>query len=277
MPPDSLSAHHRDTEHPLPKPPTGLADFQQAFLASALNKRAEGSAVPYIKGLPQVSAQTRLSIYRGSVYGNLTEALASVYPVVKALVGEDFFDAAMARYIVMHPPVRWDLASYGKSLNAFLAELPALESLPFISDVAQLEWARHEALVARDQEATDLAELMACDGLDPGALVLSLLPGSALISSSYLIDRIWLGHQPGQAGELEELEWQEPVELLVGRTGYEVNFCRLKPDEHSFLACFDEPTALEEALEKVLSRSPSADPGALLANCLNRGWLYRVS
>ena len=65
-----------------------------------------------------------LSIYRNNALITLTETLAAVYPVVRRLVDQRFFDYAASTYISSNLPSRPCLAEYGAEFPAFLALFP---------------------------------------------------------------------------------------------------------------------------------------------------------
>jgi hypothetical protein len=92
----------------------------------------------------------RLAIYRHHVVTTLTAALQAAFPVVCRLVDERFFAYAAARYIQVEPPSGPCLFEYGAGFADFLAEFPACRALPYLADVARLEWAMQRALHAAD-------------------------------------------------------------------------------------------------------------------------------
>ncbi len=75
------------------------------------------------------SAQ-RLSIYRNNTFITLTEALASTFPIVKELVGEDFFDFTAKEFIKNHPPMQGPLFEYGDNFSQFLDQFEPASTLP---------------------------------------------------------------------------------------------------------------------------------------------------
>lgn len=94
----------------------------------------------------EISAAARLGIYRNNYVGNLTKVLQLSYPAVERLVGESFFAAAAERFILATPPHVADLCRYGEAFADFLATFAPAASLPYLSDVARLEWAVSRAL-----------------------------------------------------------------------------------------------------------------------------------
>ena len=79
-----------------------LRDLQQMMARDVLAESA-GALANLIRedGLP---ADRRLQVYRNNTIISLTEALKATYPVVAALVGEQFFAHAAKAFIAAHPP-----------------------------------------------------------------------------------------------------------------------------------------------------------------------------
>src|SRR5262245_28084906 len=96
------------------------------------------------------SDDARFAIYRANQRANYRNALAATYPVVKRLTGATFFDAAIDAFVAAHPPVSGDLNDYGERLGGFLGRYAPAVDLPYLPDVARLEWAIDEANRADD-------------------------------------------------------------------------------------------------------------------------------
>jgi hypothetical protein len=141
-------------------------------------------------------AALRFKVYRNNVHHSLTRALAARFPVIEQLVGPAFF-AAMARvYITAAPPADPVLLHWGESFAPFLSQFPQVKHLPFLGDVARLEYERGRACHAAD------AEPLAPEALnipDLAQLRLILHPSVALFRAQMPAAQIWLSHQPGTA------------------------------------------------------------------------------
>src|SRR5262245_49147471 len=92
----------------------------------------------------------RLQVYRNNTFMSLTEALKTTYPVVSALVGEKFFATVAKAHIAAQPPRAPRLAEYGAGFADFLAGFEPARALPYLPDVARLEWAINGAYHAPD-------------------------------------------------------------------------------------------------------------------------------
>ena len=176
----------------------------------------------------------RFDVYRASFETNLCNALRDTYPVVNRLVGEAFFGQAAHAYLRAHPSRCGDLHEYGADFATFLAALDSLGDLPYLPDVARLEWLAHQAFHAADTEPLTfgvLAELSpeACAGL-------CLLPCVRLIHSEFPVHRIWQVNQESWMGDAVVSLEEGGVHLAVSREGLDIVLLPLEAEAHE-LAC----------------------------------------
>jgi hypothetical protein len=131
-----------------------LRELQQQIACALLDDAAATTFAATLALDPSV-----LTIYRNTRLGTLTRALATAFPAVRALVGEDFFEAAARQFIRAEPPATACLDDYGERFAAFLAQLPPAAGIAYLADVARLEWAVNRALHAPDGPVLELAAL----------------------------------------------------------------------------------------------------------------------
>ena len=139
----------------------GLRELQLGFAAAVLDDAGDGFA-RHIRAAGLTGAR-RLQIYRNNVALNLTGALEAAYPVVRRLVGEEFFRYAAARYIARHPSRSGDLHEFGESFPAFLETFGPVAGLVYLPDVARLEWAIHQVFHAASHPPLDASPQPAPD------------------------------------------------------------------------------------------------------------------
>lgn len=89
---------------------------------------------------PAHAMGSRPEIYRRNLVHGLCDALASTFALTAELVGRANFDYLCHAHLRAHP-LRGNLDEYGGTLPAFLAQVPEVSELPFLSEVAALEWA----------------------------------------------------------------------------------------------------------------------------------------
>ena len=239
-------------------------------------------------------AADRVGIYRNAVFANYRNALRASLPVVLRLVGEPFFHAAVDAFVRAHPSVSGDLNVYGDLFGDFLAGYPHAADLPYLADVARLEWAVDEAQRAADVlPAPDkvLAALAATAPERLPALRLRLDPSCRLIASEYPVLHIWQANQArdvdqprrvdDDAASPEEdddrVSLDEGGDLLVVRRGAEgVTLVRIGAGEHAFLAALAADAPLGVALDRALQADAAFDLGAALRSNIGTGTITTV-
>lgn len=139
----------------------------------------------------------RYAVYRNNVVISLIDALADAFPVVQQLVGADFFHVMAREYARQHPPTSPVMAFYGQGFPDFITDFEAAASLPYLTDVARLEWAYVCAFHAADADdfpAQTLVELLN----QPERLAVTRLAFAStvhLIRSPHAVVSIWRAHQ----------------------------------------------------------------------------------
>lgn len=207
----------------------------------------------------------RLQIYRNHLRISLREALAAAFPVVARLVGPDYFAAAARRFVESHPPRQPVLTEYGAAFPDFLVTLP--NAPDYLRDVARLEWAINESAMA--PEATPLTPDSLASIIEAGfhELPFDPHPATRLVVSAYPIDGIWRANQPGSDDEVVDLG-AGGAALLIWRRDGEVQFRRLSPAEHRFVAALVERNTIGRAAASALDEDPYFDLSAALAALL---------
>ena len=249
--------------------PLALRDLQAAFAAHLLGAdRADLAAevlAAEISG-DTIPASARLRVYRHHVFESLGSALAATFPTVEALVGADFFRRLARAFVGQSPPDQPVLAEYGATFPAFIAGHDAARDLPYLADVARLDWALNLAFHAPADGRLAAADLVAVPPDRLPSLRLVLAPGTALTSSSYPLDRIWAASQPDAPAGTIDLDGG--AHLLVLRRPDDAAFVALSDGEAAFVAGLADGLSLEEAACRV---DPGFDLSASFARLLGLG------
>jgi len=181
---------------------------------------------------------TRLSVYRDNVFGNWNAALAGAYSIVRKIVGIEFFDALARAYARAHPSTSGDLHEYGAHLAPFTEEYPHTQDLPYLPDVARMEWLAHRAHFAADAAPFDFSR----------PTQVRLAPACALLESRWPLARLWEAHQDGSENTEVDLD-SGPDRVLIHRPAWRVEVCSLRPGDYRFLERLQAGEALGPALE----------------------------
>jgi hypothetical protein len=231
----------------------------------------------FAASLADSHAGERLSVYRNTVAANYRNALGATYAVVRTLTGTPFFDAAVDTFVAAHPSAGGDLNVYGSAFADFLAAYPHAHDLPYLPDVARLEWALDEAGRAEDAKA-DPEAFLAALALVPGDAVprqrLALDPSCRFVHSPFPVMRIWQVHQ-ADVDKHVDLD-AGPDHLLVRREGEVPTLTRLAPADFAFLAALAGGADLGSAFEAALAQDAGFDLAAALRACVADGIVERL-
>jgi hypothetical protein len=204
----------------------------------------------------------RMAVYRGNAFGNWHGALAGAYPVVRQIVGEAFFEAMARRYARAHPSRSGDLNAYGASLAQFLEDEPLVRDLPYLPEVARLEWVVHRAYFAANPARFDLSRPTEA----------RLAPACGLLESAWPVASIWQAHQEGGSPEGVNLA-AGPERALVHRPDWRVEVTAMRPGDFRFLECLQAGEPLGAALEAAVSEDAAFVPHLALATWVHAGVL----
>jgi len=205
-----------------------------------------------------------MAVYRGNVFGNWSQALAGAYPIARKIVGTEFFEGLAREYSRAHPSASGDLNQYGARLAEFAEVFRHTRDVPYLPDVARMEWLAHRAYYAEDAAPFSL------EGLGESSR-LRLAPPCALLASKWPLARIWAVHQDDYEGEIAVDLNAGPDRILVHRPKWRAQVRALAPGDYRLLDCARQGTALSEALEAAAAEDPGFDPSLALAGWVDAG------
>jgi hypothetical protein len=243
-----------------------LPELQSAF-GRSITSDAQNTMLALIAGEPS-EAPARLAIYRNNVLSRLTKSLRETFPVVCRLVDERFFDYAADAYIRTALPTEGCLAKYGDSFAAFLAAFPAASEIPYLPDVARLEWSIHRAQLSAPLPTAHLAALASLEH-DPAEIRLRLAPWLDYVTSGYNVDDIWSAHQSaGFLGGLRVVSMNCPLQV---HGLHESPLRRLTPATWVFRSALAGGETLGEAAARAMRIFPCFDLTQALSTLFSEG------
>jgi len=226
-------------------------------LASALRAETPPEPPYFIRG-DETRVRDGIAVYRNNIHSSLSRALGEKFPVIKALVGDEFFKQLARAYFHAHPPQSPLLARYGDKLPEFLERQDSVRSLPYLPDMARLEIARLAAYHAADATPLTPEEITAAAHGTLEALQLKLHPSLRLVSSQYAIGSIWRKHhKDAMPGKLNAAR---PETVIVIRRHLDVIVEVASPPVFELFGLLQAGARLGEAMDEVLSAHPEFDP-----------------
>lgn len=247
-----------------------LPDLQRALGAAILDAEQVSDVAGAI-ALPATRTAARLGVYRGNVYGNWGGALAGAYPIVRRIVGEVFFAGLAHAYAQVHPSRSGDLNEYGEAMPEFVAAFPATQDLPYLPDVARVEWLVHRAWFAADTTPIELVRLRTLAAAEAPDLRPVLAGAVGLIESRWPLATLWEAHQPGRRGPVEVDLHAGGDRVLVDRPAWHPRVRGIESGDFRFLSAVACGAPLGTALESAAEEDPRFRPAPALARWVAEG------
>ncbi len=252
-----------------------LRELQTAFYDAMLYPAAEAAVLDRIEE-DAATGRRRLAAYRDSIFANLTGALAATYPVVERIVGAAFFGEAARRYAVSNPSFSGDLNDFGGNFATFLADYPHAAELPYLPDVARLEWLVQCVYYGADPPPADLSALATTLPEQYGELRFECDPAHARLDSRWPLDRVWQVNAIDYAGDMT-VDFSRPCRLLILRRQGLVGIEALAPGEATFFDGLRHGVTLAEAAAQASGVEAGFDLGAALRLLVTAGLLLGAS
>lgn len=243
-----------------------MSSVQEKFAAALLDP-----TLPVPDGVTSARGEAdtaRFAVYRNNIAVSLTNALGQRFPVVKRLVGDEFFHGMARAFMATSLPSSPLIFAYGDQFPDFIADFAPATALPYLADVARLEaaWTRAyhagdvlpmtvEALakVAPDQIATSRFRIHAA---------------TALVRSNFAIGTIWQAHQQDYAGKqsVGHAEW-----VAVTRPAFEVRVHVIPGADGVFAAALFTGSTIGEAAQAVFAQDQQFDFGRAITGLISLG------
>jgi hypothetical protein len=248
-----------------------LHDLQRAFVQGALSNAAPALIAQIIGA--GIAPERRLAIYRNNAVEGFLKTLQATFPTIVRLSGENWFRQVGRQYMHRHPSRSGNIHYIGEHFASFLEAQLAGSSYEYFADVARLEWAYQEVLVAADHPTFELSALALVAPADYGALTFSTHPAMRLVHSRFPVLAIWRANRGDAASEERVALDQGSSSVLVIRREDHVELRELPPADFALLAALARGEALEQAAECALEIDPRVALDATLGRIVSLGTL----
>jgi uncharacterized protein (UPF0276 family) len=250
----------------------GIAGLQQEFAAALF---APGAEAPLLARLKDAGGEHGLALYRGNLTSTWDKALSAAYPVLRQLVGDEFFSALSRAYGMAHPSDDADLNRFGATFAQFLEGFEHVAEYPYLPDMARLEWALHRAHFASDATSLDASALGALGPEQLEAAHFTLHPACTLLASRWAVAELWRAHQPDSGVEFPA-EMAAPGFALATRPHWKAELAPLSHAAHAALAVLAAGGSFGAALDAAFDIEAEFDVAAHLQRWLELSLLVSV-
>ncbi|HXG81751.1 MAG TPA: DNA-binding domain-containing protein [Sphingomicrobium sp.] len=229
-----------------------LASFQRGFSRAIMS---DAQPAPSLRS-------HALAVYRNTSARGAVEALRATFSTVNQLLGEDGFTQVALDYRDGEPPSGPVLSDYGGSFPEYLANQPWTSELPYLADVARLDWLWLESFLAGGLET--LPRPIA------GHSRIMLHPAARFIWLATPGLTIWQAHRDG----FDELQpdWCEEGALFT-RPGLQVRVQPIERACHYLLLLGASSIRVDQCVSAVAEAYPQSNVPELLQSCVAAGAL----
>lgn len=250
------------------------SEMQRDFAAAIVDPEAPVPAP--VTSYASARPIKRFNVYRNNIHAGLRGVLEGRFPATLRLLGDEFFAGTARAFIDAHPPRSPILMQYGEAFAGFLENFEPVADLPYLPDVARIEWAWGVAYHAADADPADPAALegLAFDRISDA--VFTLHPSLGLVCSRYPALTIWTAN----VGEAEP----EPIDAgsggedaLIIRPGSHVEVRRLPEGGAAFISALKGGARLADAAQAGGAVTGEFDITSNIAGLFQCGAVTRVT
>ena len=244
-----------------------MDDRQQAFASALFAPHAEAALLVSVK---HGAGAHGLALYRGNLSATWHKTLSAAYPVLRQLVGDEFFGALCRAYGMAHPSDDADLNRFGATFAQFLdhfAPVAELAELAYLPDMARLEWALQCAHFSADARALDASVLGALNPAQLEAAHITLHPACNLFSSNWAVVALWQAHQPGSGVDFPA-QMRASCCALVARPYFKAELAPHSAAAHAALGALAAGQPFGAALDAAFALDAHFDVAASLQHWL---------
>jgi hypothetical protein len=231
--------------------PSASEDFDPALVRAVEERGPLGST-------------DRLDIYAQMYWARLHDVLCEDFPGVATILGAERFGVVVCAYLARNPSTHPSVRHVGRGFAEFLAGALEIDGLPFLADLARLEWARLAVFDAPDAQPLRVEDLRAVAPPEWPGLTFRLVPAVQLLRSAWPVHELWTAAEESEAPEHVR---PAATSIRVWRDGFMVYQASMDAREQLALARLvrGEPFAsVCAALEALMSPEEAAREAAQL-------------
>jgi hypothetical protein len=250
-----------------------LAQLQADFQACIINENSEAFKQCIIDDA-KVGVEKRLSIYADAYRLRIIEALATAYPKLHMLLGDDLFDATARQYIDQYPSSYRNMRWVGNQMSQHLTNV--LPQHPIAAELASFEWVLGLAFDAEDALVLQLEDLATIPPETWADLSFEFHPSMQLLDLQWNVIPVW------QALDAEVMppgpvQTNEPC--LIWRNDLNSHYRSLDVQEYQAIQQVKADTSfgnLCESLYTTLEAAATQQAAQYLAGWLEAGIISKI-
>jgi hypothetical protein len=255
----------------MPRPPIQSFTSVQADPASARGQFTKGLLNPAapVPASVKGGAVRRYGVYRNNVTVGLTRAMEANFPVVRRLLGEEYFEGFAREFVQSHPPRSPLMFEYGAEFGAALEAADDLAQFPYLGDVARLE--QHVRISHHEADAPCLAPTFLAQVPEKQLMdtVFAPHPAMAVLESQYAIHSIYRANRGATPATVENVTVPETV--LITRPVLDVQLHLLHGVQSVFFELLSDGNPLGASADAAFAVDENFDLTSAISLMLSSG------
>lgn len=233
-----------------------LAAFQDAFAEALLTIELSDEKISNIPHLPQSPMlKKQFEVYRTRSRKGLRRILASAYPTVEEILGQEAFQFTSDSFFLDHPPQSVDPISICEKFAFYIESIEVNKELPHLADIASIDFGCFQSKQAIDAASVDTGIFTSLSPEQLASRKVQLHPSCFWMSSPYAIYDFWQLHHSEEAPS--NFKHDAPQEVVILRIGANIRIYRASSGLVKTLDSLDDGDPLSLALQNGATAEPA--------------------
>ncbi len=216
-------------------------------------------------------AVERMNIYRDAYALRLIDILYGDFPTIYEILGTDAFVEMAKTYLAAYPSTSFTVRHFGQYLAKFLSETKPYVDYPYLSQIADFEWAKGTVFDAPDTDIFTLEQLGSIADSAWQTATFTFIPAMTRLLYDYNIPQIWQAVKDDQQNN-EPQKLATPMAWVMWRKDLNPHWYSMPADEDWFFIQARRGTTFGELCEG-LSQWLDDDQIARRAAEIVRRWI----
>ncbi len=209
------------------------------------------------RGIP---GNARMRVYAEGYAVRMRESLAEVFEALHQVLGEAAFNRLSEDYAARFASHDYNLSLAGRHLPEFLKDWSKTRDLPFLPDLAALEWLVCMAFHAFDEKPLSVQQTSAIAPKDWESMKIVFQPSVGVIASRWSILDIWQARNKPR--ESVNIPLDSPQQVLVYRSQLQVNCAAIDKTAFQLLQSLLQGQRLGQACQNLAESCEAMPPVA---------------
>jgi len=229
---------------------------------------------------PNASRNERLSVYAEAYFSRLLEVLENDFATTRRALGDEF-PRVCGAYLELHPSRSPNIENIGARFPTFLRTYSGTSEVPYIHDIADLEWGKIEAFYAPDSEKINLDSLRETPESAWPEATFETDPSVRLMSFDYPIDLLCEIEDDGKFESARKALKKERIFVLIQKQNDWPVVKRVEENQYLVLSSIREGRNLSDILSRLsglseVNESTSSEVMAWFSQWIQSGLISAV-